>query len=168
MEEPKERVFYGGLHVTGMCLSTHAKWQKGYFLMKLKRLAVRGTTQGTWHGQHARGTERQVGGSMCGSSEKDCGWGHSSRVSRGCCQDHLAPEGFLLGRRGWKRWSQLSTDPGTHRSTLAAQWVSSSLEVNSACCSVDSQTWNSPFSAWLQDLSGKWFGVEIINLCRTS
>lgn len=41
MEESKERVFYVGLHVAGMCHSSHAKWQKGYFLMKLKEL-VRG------------------------------------------------------------------------------------------------------------------------------
>lgn len=40
MEESKERVFCGGLHVAGMCHSTRAKWQKGYFLMKLKGLAV--------------------------------------------------------------------------------------------------------------------------------
>lgn len=92
MEESKERVFYGGVHVAGMCHSSHAKWRKGYFLMKLKEL-VRGP-----HREHGMASMPEGQSDRWVVSKKDFGWGHSSRESRGRCQAHLAPEGFLPSR----------------------------------------------------------------------
>lgn len=98
MEEPKERDFCGGPHVAGMCLPTHAKWQKGYLLRKLKGLAVRGP-----HRENGMASMPEGRSDRCGSSEKD-----SSRVSRRLSLEVIVKTTLLqrascqAEERGWK------------------------------------------------------------------
>lgn len=69
MEEPKERVFSEELREAGVCLSTHAKWQKGLPLHGASE-----TTQGTWHGPGCQRNRATGGGFMSDSSEEERLW----------------------------------------------------------------------------------------------